>query len=340
MLIDVALEMDDVDSAADQARVAERDGYAGFVVSETKHDPFFPLVQAAATTEKIELATAIAIAFARTPMTLANIGYDLQRISRGRFVLGLGSQIKPHVEKRYSMPWGKPASRMREMLQALNAIWSAWENGTKLDFRSEYYTHTLMTPMFTPPRHEYGAPRVRLAAVGGSMTRVAGELADGVICHPFTSPDYLRAVTLPALAEGAARGNRDLSSFECTGMMMIGLAETDEEYAKSAAALRKQIAFYASTPSYVGVLEAHDWGDLQPALNALSKEGKWDEMGDLITEEMLHTFAALGTPTEVATAVNDRYGDLITRASVYTPHPPAAGLMTEFVAHNNTLIPA
>lgn len=331
VLLDLSLGLDDIDAAPQVARQAEHAGYAGFVVSETKHDAFLPLVQAAAATESIQLATAIAIAFARNPMTLAHLGYDLQRISHGRFVLGLGSQIKPHIENRYGMPWGKPVARMREMLAALRAIWATWHDGVPLRFEGEFYRHTLMTPMFAPAAHAYGPPKVRVAAVGPAMTQAAGELADGVICHAFMSPEYLRTTTVPALERGAQRAGRDLADVEITGLLMSGLARTDEEYHRADRALRKQIAFYASTPSYVGVLEAHGWGDLQGRLRELSKEGKWEEMAGEITDEMLHTLALLGTPEEVAAGMHRRYGGLVDRFSLYTPQPPSPKCVAAFL---------
>src|SRR5438445_2014717 len=203
-----------IEHAAAAAREAEVAGYDGVWTAETSHDPFFPLLIAAEHTERIELGTGIAVAFARNPMTLANVGNDLQQFSKGRFVLGLGSQIKPHIEKRFSMPWSHPAPRMRELILAMRAIWDCWNNGTKLDFRGDFYSHTLMTPFFNPGPNPYGPPKVFLAAVGDKMTEVAGEVCDGLLVHGFTTERYLREVTLPALDRGLAKAGRTRADIE------------------------------------------------------------------------------------------------------------------------------
>ena len=197
------------DGVAAQARQLEADGYDGGVTAEMGHDPFFPLVLAAQATERLEVATGVAIAFARTPMTLAMVANDVQLAAKGRFSLGIGSQIKPHIERRFSMPWSHPAARMREFVLAMRAIWSAWSTGEKLDFRGEFYTHTLMTPFFSPGPNPYGPPKVMMAAVGDKMTEVAGEVADGMILHPFTTEKYVRDVTLPGLRARVRRRRPD-----------------------------------------------------------------------------------------------------------------------------------
>lgn len=319
MLIDATIDTAQIRTAGAQAAHAEAAGYAGFGVPEIAHDPFLPLVQAAASTERIELSTGIAIAFARTPMTLANIGYDLAGITEGRFVLGLGSQIKPHITRRFSMPWSKPAARMREMILALQAIWANWHDGTRLRFRGEFYTHTLMTPMFTPPRHEWGPPRVRIAAVGELMTAVAGEVADGLICHGFTTPKYLAEVTLPALESGAARAGRSLSDVEVVGLPMVGVLGSDRSDAEVLTGLRERIAFYGSTPAYRPVLELHGWGTLGDELHALSLAGKWQQMGERLPEEVVEEFSIVGSPQQIVDELQRRYGSLVTRAAISTP---------------------
>ena len=197
-----------------RAQALEADGYAGAATAETSHDPFFPLLLAARATEALELSTGVAIAFARTPMLTAYTANDLQRHSKGRFFLGLGSQIKPHIERRFSMPWSHPAARMREYILAMRAIWESWSEGTKLDFKGDFYTHTLMTPFFAPTPNPYGAPKVFLAAVGELMTEVAGEVADGIIIHGFTTERYVKEVTMPAVARGLAKAGRDRASFQ------------------------------------------------------------------------------------------------------------------------------
>jgi probable F420-dependent oxidoreductase len=309
--------------AGAQAKELEAAGYSGAWTAETSHDPFFPLLLAAEHTETLELGTSIAVAFARNPMTLANIGWDLQAFSKGRFNLGLGSQIKPHITKRFSMEWSHPAPRMREMIMAIRAIWDTWENGTPLAFRGDYYTHTLMTPFFTPDRADlagFGVPKVFLAGVGELMTEVAGEVCDGFLCHGFTTEKYLREVTIPALARGRAKAGKTMEGFEIVGPSFVVTGNNEEEMAAAAAGTRQQIAFYGSTPAYRGVLEVHGWGELQDELNRLSKQGQWVEMGNLITDEILETFAVVGQPEHVAPELHRRYGDVIERISFYAPY--------------------
>ncbi len=305
--------MGDLAKAPGHAKRLENLGYHGAVTAETSHDPFFPLLLAAKETERIELVTSIAVAFSRTPMNLANIGHDLNSYSKGRFVLGLGSQIRPHITKRFSMPWSKPAARMREFISAMRAIWDCWHNGTTLSFQGDFYTHSLMTPMFTPLDCEYGAPKVFLAAVGPLMTEVAGEVADGVIIHAFTTEKYLREVTLPAVEKGLAAAGRPRADFEVSYPGFIVTGNTEEEFNASKLAVCKQIAFYGSTPAYAPVLGVHGWGDLQPELNRLSKQGKWDEMGTLITDDILEEFAVVAPIDEVVEKFVHRYGGLVDR---------------------------
>lgn len=306
--------------AASTARELEELGYDGLLTAETGHDPFLPLVTAAAATEHLELGTGIAVAFARTPMLTAYTANDLQQISGGRFILGLGSQIRPHIEKRFSMPWSRPAARMREYVLALRAIWATWNDGAPLDVRGEFYRHTLMTPFFSPPPNPHGAPKVFVAAVGERMSEVAGEVADGIIIHGFTTERYVKEVTLPAIERGLARGGRERAAFEISGPLFVVTGTSDEEMEEAAVATRRQIAFYGSTPAYRGVLELHGWGALQDELNALSKQGKWVEMGDLIDDEVLHTFAVVGEPESIAAELRRRYGGVVDRLSFYAPY--------------------
>ena len=314
----------DLHKVPTQAKAVEDFGYSGAWTAETSHDPFLPLLLAAEHTSEIELGTSIAVAFARNPMLLANIGWDLQAYSGGRFILGLGSQIKPHIEKRFSMHWsGHPAPQMRELILAVRAIWDCWTNGTKLAFRGDYYTHTLMTPFFTPDAKElgdFGPPKIFLAGVGVKMTEVAGEVCDGFLCHGFTTERYLREVTIPALERGRAKAGKTLEGFEIVGPSFVVSGTNEEQLAAAAAGTRQQIAFYGSTPAYRNVLELHGWGGLQDELNSLSKLGKWVEMGDLITDEILNTFAVVGEPETIAPELNRRYGDVIQRLSFYAPY--------------------
>jgi probable F420-dependent oxidoreductase len=313
-----------LDHAADDARKAEAAGYDAVWAAETSRDPFLPLLLAAEHTRSIGLGTAIAVAFARSPMTLANTAWDLNGYSKGRFHLGLGSQIKPHIEKRFSMPWSHPAPRMREFITAMRAIWDCWQNGTKLDFRGDFYSHTLMTPFFNPGPSAYGPPKVFLAAVGEGMTRVAGEVADGMLVHGFTTERYLREKTLPAVLEGLDASGRSRDEFQMSYPAFVVTGETPEQMEAASAGTRRQIAFYGSTPAYRAVLELHGWGDLQPELNTLSKRGEWDEMGRLIDDDVLNAFAVVGSPDEIPGLLEKRFGDVIDRLNFYTPYEGAA----------------
>jgi probable F420-dependent oxidoreductase len=235
------------------------------------------------------------VAFARNPMNMAILANDMQMYSKGRFMLGLGSQIKPHIEKRFSMPWSHPAARMREFVLALRAIWGSWRDGTKLEFRGEFYTHTLMNPFFNPGPNPYGAPKVFVAGVGELMTEVAGEVADGILVHGFTTESYLREVTMPALLRGLAKAGKSRLDVQVSYPGFVVTGTTEQEMAAAAGMVKAQIAFYGSTPAYKPVLDHHGWGDLQLELNTLSKRGEWGQMAGLIDDEMMATFAVVGT---------------------------------------------
>ncbi|MFN0092996.1 MAG: LLM class F420-dependent oxidoreductase [Acidimicrobiales bacterium] len=309
-----------LDRAGAHAKEMEEAGYDGLWTAETSHDPFFPLVLAAEHTDRVELGTSIAVAFARNPMLLANIGWDLQAFSKGRFVLGLGSQIEPHITKRFSMPWSKPAARMRELILAVRAIWAAWANGEKLDFRGEFYRHTLMTPFFNPGPNPHGDPKIFLAGVGAKMTEVAGEVCDGFLCHGFTTERYLREVTLPALQRGLDKAGKSLDQFEVAFPAFVVTGANEEELVRSAASTRQQIAFYGSTPAYRPVLDLHGWGALHEELNPLSKAGKWVEMGTLVDDDVLNTFAVVAEPDKLAAELHRRFGDVVDRINFYAPY--------------------
>ncbi len=331
MLIDGGIGSD-LANAADAAATQEAAGFDGLWAAETNHDPFLALTLAATSTERIELGTGIAVAFARSPMTVAQTAYDLNAFAEGRFLLGLGSQIKPHITRRFSMPWSHPAPRMREFISALHAIWDCWEDGTKLDFRGDFYEHTLMTPFFNPGANDFGAPKVFLAAVGELMTQVAGEVADGMLVHGFTTESYLREVTLPAIGKGLDKASRSRTDVQLSLPAFVVTGSNEEEQAAAAEGVRGQIAFYGSTPAYRGVLEHHGWGDLQPELNALSKEGKWAEMGERIDDDMIATFAVVAEPDRVADELLARYGDLVDRISFYAPYKAGKDLFAPIVA--------
>jgi probable F420-dependent oxidoreductase len=335
MKVDAALLATDLADVPAEVREIERLGYDGTFTFEGAHDPFFPLVLAAEHSTRLDLATAIAIAFPRSPMQLANVGHDLQVQSKGRFILGLGSQVKPHIEKRFSATWSRPVARMREMVLALRAIWRCWNEGTRLDFRGEFYRHTLMTPFFSPPPSPFGPPRVFLAGVGRPMTAVAGEVGDGLFVHPLNSPKFLRETTLPALEAGFARAGKERGGFAiaCQAMVVTGFDE--EEMTRAETGTRMQIAFYGSTPAYRVVLETHGWGDLQPELNALSKQGRWAEMGALIGDEVLDAFAVRCAPDDLPERLLARYAGLVDRLSLVchaTPQKTHPGRWAEIVA--------
>jgi probable F420-dependent oxidoreductase len=252
-------------------------------------------------------------------MTLANVGHDLNAYSKGRFILGLGSQIKPHIEKRFSMPWSDPAARMKEMIEAIHAIWDCWYEGTPLKFRGDYYQHTLMTPMFTPTNTQFGRPKIFLAAVGPLMTRTAAEVADGVFIHAFTTAKYMTEVTVPVIEDALKKAGRAREDFQLVYPVFLVTGETEEQMQKQKQITQERIAFYGSTPAYKGVLDLHGWGDIQPELNRLSKEGKWKEMGTLIDDDVLSAFAVVGEPDDVAKQIKARFGDLVDRAMVVFP---------------------
>jgi probable F420-dependent oxidoreductase len=335
VLLDAALLSTGFDDIPATARDIEARGYSALWASEVAHDPFLQLLAAGQATERLQVGTAIAVAFARSPMTLATTAYDLQRYTRGRFVLGLGTQIKAHVERRFSMPWTAPAARMREFIGALHAIWDAWQHSTPLRFQGEHYRHTLMTPMFSPPAHEWGAPPVYLAAVGPLMTQLAGEVADGLLVHGFTTERYLRERTIPALEEGLATAGRERSQVAVTLPGLVVSGRTEEEMTEAAQAVKATIAFYGSTPAYRPVLELHGWGALADELHALSVgrlEDKWTAMRDLVDDEVLGTFAVVAEPEDVAAQVRARYDGLVDRFSVYASYPADLDLWDPLVA--------
>jgi probable F420-dependent oxidoreductase len=299
----------------------ERAGYDTLLTAELAHDAFIRAAIMAGHTERAEIMTSIAVAFARTPMLLAMAAHDLNVLSRGRFVMGLGSQVKAHVTRRFSMPWSSPAARMREMILAVRAIWDCWHDGAKLDFRGEFYSHTLMTPMFSPKDLEFGRPRIQLAAVGPQMTQVAGEVADGMICHAFSTERYLREAALPALEAALQRAGRPRRAFEISMGPHTAIGDTEEELAAAVRATKKQIAFYASTPAYRPVLELHGWEALQDELHVLSRQDRWDEMAGLIEDEVLDTLAVVGSSREVAVELGRRYHGLLDRMSIVFPGP-------------------
>lgn len=319
---------------ADEAREREKSGFDGLWTFEAAHDPFLPLMPIAEHSERMDVGTGIAVAFARTPMAMAYPAYDVQLHSRGRLLLGLGSQVKAHIERRFAMPWGHPAPRMREYVAALRAIWTAWDTGDRLDFRGEFYSHTLMTPFFSPGPSPYRAPKVYLAAVGEHMTRVAGEVCDGVLPHSFTTQRYLRERTVPLLEEGLAKSGRTRADLAIGFSGFVVTGATEEEMAAADRGTRQQIAFYGSTPAYRAVLELHGWGELGVELNQLSRgtdADRWTRMGELIDNEVLAAFAVIAEPDALGPALVARYGGLVDRFTFYAPYPHDEGLFSQAI---------
>jgi len=304
------------DAPEEEVRRLESKGYAGAFTFEGPHDPFFPLLLAARASQRIQLYTAVAIGFARNPMILANIGWDLQALSHGRFLLGLGTQIRPHIEKRFGMPWSRPAARMKEMVLAIKEIWRCWEEGDRLDFRGEIYQHTLMTPVFSPGKHPHGLPPIFLAGVGPRMTEVAGEVADGFFIHPFGTARSWRELSLASLERGLARSGRDRSALEISGQLMICTGVDDSEMESVRLSTKQQIAFYGSTPAYRPVLEVHGRGDLQPELNAMSKRGEWAAMASRIDDDLLEEIAICAPIGQVAQRIRERCEGVVDRVSL------------------------
>jgi len=333
MLVDGRLSAIDPPEIVGAAQEHECAGYSGFFSSESANDPFLPLALAAASTERIQLGTAVAIAFARSPMQLAYTAHELQSYTGGRFVLGLGSQVKAHIRRRFSMPWSEPANRMREYIAALQAIWASWDNQQDLHFDGKFYQHTLMTSFFCP-RPNSTRPPIYLAAVGEQMTQVAGEAADGILTHGFTTPRYLREVTLPAVEAGLAKSSRGRDEFAISYLGFVVTGANEDEMHTARKAVRQRIAFYGSTPAYASVLALHGWEGLQSELHTLSRSeraDKWEAMGALIDDEVLETFAVVAEPDAVAAELARRFDGLIDRFSFYAPYPTQFDLWTPIV---------
>ncbi len=310
----------------------EEIGYDGAFTFEAKHDPFLPLVLAAEHTRQLRLGTAIAIAFARNPMNLANLAYGMQAICEGRFVLGLGSQVRPHIEKRFGMPWSRPAARMRELVQAIRAIFDAWEGKAELDFRGEIYRHTLMLPAFDPGPNPFGPPPVFTGGFGPLMTEVAGEVANGFIAHPFNTRRSLQENTLPALERGLSSSGRRRPDIEVVCATLVVTADDPAELERVKAAARKQLAFYGSTPAYRSTLDVHGWGDIHQELNRLSKAGRWDDMTACIPDEMLEEIAVVGERSEIAGRLRKRLDGIADAVSLTHNRAPDPHHWADIVA--------
>ena len=322
MKLDIGMLTHDLKSIPDYARKVEALGYDCLWSSETQHDPYLPLAVAAGVTSRIKLGTAIAVVFPRSPMITAHIAWDLQKASDGRFILGLGTQVKGHNERRFSVKFESPGPKLREAVLAIRAIWDCWQNGTKLDFKGQFYRFDLMTPFFNPGPIAHPKIPVYIAGVNQYICRVAGEVCEGLHVHPFNSATYLREYVQPAVNEGLAKAGRSRADFTYVTATFVIVADTAEEARAQRQAVKQQIAFYASTRTYEPVLAAHGWQDLVPHLHRKSIEGDWKGMADLITDEMLETYAVSGTWDTIAARIQERYAGLLDRTSFYQPYQP------------------
>jgi len=309
--------------AIERAHALREAGAAGVFTFEGPHDVFTPLALAAAV-EGLDLMTNVAIAFPRNPIHLAHQANDLQLLTKGRFTLGLGTQVRTQIEKRFGAEFDRPVARMTELVRALRAIFAAWQSGERLDFRGEYYRHTLMTPTFNPGPNPFGPPPIYLGALGPLLTRATAEVADGLLVMPFSSKRFLHEATMPAVQKGLAAARRADSDFAVVPEIIVSAGDDHT-------ATRRLLAFYGSTPAYRPVLDAHDWGDLQPELNTLSKQGRWEDMAKLIDDDVLHTIAACGSPAEIAAHIRDRVAGISDRICIYQPGPIAVESLAAIV---------
>lgn len=325
MHVSTVLPVHDWRECSHAAREAEDDGFDSVQSNELRHDPFAPLAFAALATERIGLVTSVAIAFPRSPMIVANQAWDINRHSKGRFVLGLGSQVKAHNQRRFSVPWVAPAERMGEYVQALRAIFRCWEHGEKLDFRGRHYTFTLMTPEFNPGPNSMRLPPIAMAAVGPVMLKTAARVADSVRLHGFTTRKYLEEVTRPLLEAELAAAGKSFEHFEITGGGFIATGPDEAAVRAAAEKLRDRVAFYGSTPAYHGVFETHGLGDLGIKLNTMSKQGAWDRMASEVSDDVLELFIARAPYEGIAEAIERRFGGLVDSVTLdFTPGTTAA----------------
>jgi probable F420-dependent oxidoreductase len=316
MKIDVATLVPNLREMPALARAVEEIGFDALWTSETQHDPFLPLALAAEHTEKIELGTAIAVAFPRSPTVLAHIAWDLQAASQGRFLLGLGTQVKPHIERRFGMVWEHPAAKLREMILVMRALWDAWQGDGRINFRGEFYKITLMTPFFNPGPIEHPRIPIYIAGVNEKLCQLAGELCEGFHVHPFHTPKYLRELTLPNIAIGLQKAGRTRADIQISSAIFVATDDAEKEM------VRAQISFYASTPSYRPVMETHGWGEVGEKLSMMAARKEWAEMAAQITDEMLEQFCVIASPENLADAIKQRYTGLLDRITLYTPFEP------------------
>jgi probable F420-dependent oxidoreductase len=323
MKLDVAIMSSNLRESLALAEAAEASGFDTLWTSETQHDPFLPLGVAALHTERIGLGTAIAVAFARNPTSIAHLAWDLQAASRGRFILGLGTQVQAHIERRFGMPWGPPAARLREFILAMRAVWEAWQSGGRLNFRGEHYKLTLMAPFFSPGPSEHAQIPIYIAAVNAQMCQLAGELCQGLHVHPFHTTRYLREQILPNVQQGLDKAGRRRGDIALSSSVFVITGETADELAQTREQIRSQVAFYASTPSYSKVMELHGWGEIRERLSSLAVRQHWAEMPALISDDILAQFAVEGQPDEIPYLVKMRYVGLLERVTFYLPFDPS-----------------
>jgi probable F420-dependent oxidoreductase len=332
MRVETPIPLSDWRAAAEAARTAEQAGFDGVMSSEIANDPFAPLMHAAVATERLQLATAIAVAFPRSPMVVAQTAWDLQLNSRGRFLLGLGTQVKGHNERRFSVPWTAPVPRIREYVESLRAIWRCWEKGERLAYEGRHYRFTLMTPEFSPPPSNLPPVPVMIAAVGPDMLKLAGRVCDGVLLHGFCTRRYLEQVAIPRVLEGLAQQGRDRGRFQIWGGGFIATGANADEVRKRMDWVRYRIAFYGSTRTYRPVFTAHGWDDLGDELHRMSVAGRWKEMASRVTDDVVRTFAAVGTHAELARAIEERFGGLSDSVALEFPSGTPDGLVRELIA--------
>jgi len=332
MRVETGIPLDDWRKVAGAARAAEAAGFDGVVSAEIAHDPFVPLAFAALATETIRIGSAIAVAFPRSPMVVANLAWDLHVHSRGRFTLGLGSQVKGHNERRFSTPWTAPVPRLREYVESLRAIWRCWEHGEPLAYEGEHYRFTLMTPEFSPKPSGLPAVPVTIAAVGPAMMRLAGRVCDGVRLHGFATRKYLEEVALPEIHAGLERGRRERAGFEIWGGGFVATGPDEAAVASQLEEVRYRVAFYGSTRSYHAVLAVHGWEELGQRLHALSKQGRWSEMAREVPDEVVRTFAAVGTYDEIAARIGERFGGVTDSVTLGFERGTPEGLVREVLA--------
>lgn len=322
MKFDATLQYSSLNQVPELARQAEQFGFDGLWTTETAHNPFLPLTLAASTTQKLMVGTGIAIAFPRSPMVTAQLAWDLAEQTNGRFALGLGTQIKTHITRRFSTVWDKPVARLRDYVLSMREIWNTFQNNTPLKYTGEYYQFSLMTPFFNPGPIRTPDIPIYIAGVNEALCQLAGELANGFHVHPFHTPRYLREVILPNITAGAESVGRTRADVATNCAVFVVTGDTDEEIENAKFQIKSQIAFYASTPSYRAVLDLHGWGDLEDKLNPMSKRGEWLEMAASISDEMLNEFAVVAPPSELAARVKERYDGLLDRVGYYFPFVP------------------